>query len=260
MPTLAKIAGVTWAAVANVNGITVASIAKIDGMDKPASGFDPLTLSPALWLDASDASTLYDATSGGSLVAADGYVKRWEDKSGNGNHATQATDSKRPQRKTSVQNGLDIVLFDATDDGMATALTLNRPYTIVAVFRQMADGGGKRVISASNNCILAPRRTGDFTCYIAGVSIRTAVWGSNAQHGITTLVVDATNPAILRGDGVALSTTGAIGANWGQLYLGSSPFGESANAQIAEVFAFTRVLDSGEITSLESYLASKWGL
>lgn len=43
------------------------------------------------WYDADDASTLYDATSGGNLVTShDAQVKRWEDKSGNGHHATQS--------------------------------------------------------------------------------------------------------------------------------------------------------------------------
>ena len=60
-----------------------------------------------LWLDASDASTLYDATSGGSLVAADGAVARWEDKSGNETHATQSDANGRPTRKVSLLNGND---------------------------------------------------------------------------------------------------------------------------------------------------------
>jgi hypothetical protein len=69
-----------------------------------------------LWLDASDASTLFDATTGGSLVAADGTVKRWEDKSGNANHATQATSGSRPLLKINNQNGLPGVQTDGVDD------------------------------------------------------------------------------------------------------------------------------------------------
>lgn len=69
-----------------------------------------------LWLDASDASTLYDSTTGGALVAADGGVARWEDKSGNGRHATQSTSGSRPLRKANVRNGLDVMRFDGSDD------------------------------------------------------------------------------------------------------------------------------------------------
>ena len=72
-----------------------------------------------LWLDAADPSTLFDATSGGSLVAADGGVARWEDKSGNSRHATQSTGANRPVRKTAQKNNLDTILFDGSNDSLS---------------------------------------------------------------------------------------------------------------------------------------------
>jgi len=74
-----------------------------------------------LWLDASDASTLYGATTGGSVVAADGTVARWEDKSGNARHMTQGTAGSRPTRKTAVQGGRDVLRFDGSNDFMSVA-------------------------------------------------------------------------------------------------------------------------------------------
>jgi hypothetical protein len=74
-----------------------------------------------LWLDAAAPETLFDATSGGSLVAADGAVARWEDKSGNGRHATQATSGSRPLRKTSIQGGKAVLRFDGTNDSLSIA-------------------------------------------------------------------------------------------------------------------------------------------
>ncbi len=69
-----------------------------------------------LWLDAADPSTLFNATSGGSAVAADGAVARWQDKSGNARHATQSTSGNRPLRKAAAQNGNDCLRFDGTND------------------------------------------------------------------------------------------------------------------------------------------------
>jgi hypothetical protein len=74
-----------------------------------------------LWLDASDALSLFDATTGGSLVAADGGVARWEDKSGNARHMTQATSGSRPTRKTAIQNSLAVLRFDGSNDFMSVA-------------------------------------------------------------------------------------------------------------------------------------------
>ncbi len=74
-----------------------------------SSGFSPSDLSPALWLDANDSTTLFDATSGGSTPANGGTVRRWEDKSANARHVTEATNA--PTRQTGVQNSRDVVRF-----------------------------------------------------------------------------------------------------------------------------------------------------
>lgn len=87
-----------------------------------ASGFNPLALSPLLWLDASDASTLYTDSGLTTLVAADGDpVGGWKDKSGNTRHATQASGTNKPAYKTAIKNGLSVVRFDGVNDSLATA-------------------------------------------------------------------------------------------------------------------------------------------
>jgi hypothetical protein len=67
--------------------------------------------SPDLWLDASDSSTLFDATAGGSAVSVNGSVARWEDKSGNGYHFTQSTSGNRPILRGSQLNSLNTIEF-----------------------------------------------------------------------------------------------------------------------------------------------------
>lgn len=93
-----------------------------------------------LWLDASYAPSLYDATSGGSLVAADGSVARWEDRSGNGRHATQGTSGSRPLRKTSVQSGKDVIRFDGSDDWLSIGSS-------TGAFRFLHGGNGYSVFA-----------------------------------------------------------------------------------------------------------------
>jgi hypothetical protein len=76
----------------------------------------PADYSPYIWVDASDASTLYDATTGGSLVSDGGLVARIEDKSGNARHATQGTSGKRPLRIASAVFGNGAMDVAANDD------------------------------------------------------------------------------------------------------------------------------------------------
>lgn len=63
-----------------------------------------------LWLDAT--TGLFDATTGGSPVTTDGSaVARWEDQSGNANHATQGTANARPLLNTSPSS----LMFQTND-------------------------------------------------------------------------------------------------------------------------------------------------
>lgn len=61
--------------------------------------------------DFSNPATLYDATSGGSLVAANGAIARANDVSGGSAHATQGTSGNRPSRRVAVISGNDAALF-----------------------------------------------------------------------------------------------------------------------------------------------------
>jgi len=77
----------------------------------------PAETTTALWLDAADSSTLFDAVSGGSTPADGGSILRWEDKSGNGRHVTNASGANRPTRQTSSLGGA--ARFDGAGDRLA---------------------------------------------------------------------------------------------------------------------------------------------
>lgn len=82
----------------------------------------PLSLSPALWLDATRG--LYQERTGASattVCTANDPVGTWGLRTaGAGIYAVAATDAKRPAWKTGVQNGLPMVRPDASDDYLAT--------------------------------------------------------------------------------------------------------------------------------------------
>lgn len=70
------------------------------------SVINPLTLSPAIWIDFADASTV--SLSGSSITQV-------TDKSGNGKTLTQGTAARRPTYSTASQNGLNTASFDGGD-------------------------------------------------------------------------------------------------------------------------------------------------
>jgi hypothetical protein len=78
----------------------------------PAPPFTPLSI-PGLvaWYDFSDPTSLY-TDAGATLVSADGQaIYQANDKSGNGNHLTQAAGANRPLYKVNVLNGKAGALF-----------------------------------------------------------------------------------------------------------------------------------------------------
>ena len=74
--------------------------------------FTPLSLSPQLWLDAADTTT---------ITESGGAVSQWNDKSGNGYQFTQATAAAQPKTGTRTQNGLNVLDFDGGDSLVSTA-------------------------------------------------------------------------------------------------------------------------------------------
>jgi hypothetical protein len=75
--------------------------------------WDPSRITTALWLDASDSTT---------LTTVSGSISEWRDKSGNSRNAVQSTDNYRPS--TSTLNNLTILTFDGINDNMNIPTTI----------------------------------------------------------------------------------------------------------------------------------------
>jgi hypothetical protein len=111
-----------------------------------------------LWYDAADATTLYNATSGGSLSGSDGDVLRIEDKSGNARHATAVSGHKLIRRLSAVNgkdaldtffsagSGYHLSLFNITNSS-ALSFLMQTTSTVFAVFRY-------GTISYSSPCVI----------------------------------------------------------------------------------------------------------
>jgi len=85
----------------------------------------PAEITTALWLDASDASTI-------TLSATN--VSQWNDKSGNGRHATQTTAARRPAYTTAGKNGLNVVTFQSANTHWMSLPNSTNPSGANAVF------------------------------------------------------------------------------------------------------------------------------
>jgi hypothetical protein len=243
-----------------------------------------------LWLDASDAGTLYDSTTGGSLVAADGAVARWEDKSGNGRHFTQSTSGSRPARKTNQQNGLDALLFDGSNDHMIGGDYLDLDGTNqITVFLAIkartssvnsielinkrdntgrdsgwyfyTNSSGKLetgLVSSENYFVLASNSA--VAAFNSGV-----VWTFKTTAGSATSASAQYRNGSLIASTVSFSQTQAAANVSKAIYLGilefpTGTFARPFDGNFCEVIAYNSNLSDSNRALVESYLMFKWGI
>jgi hypothetical protein len=226
-----------------------------------SASFSPLAIPGlALWLDASDASTLFQASNGTTPAAADGdVVGYWGDKSGNGKNAIQATTANKPVMKTAVKNGRNAVRFTAVDDNLSVSYgsTLAQPWTYWIVVVRTAgdyilDGAG------SNRHIF-------FTVTPPHIGI-------NAGAGLATTGVTATNWNVytlqfngasskVRANGVEVASGNAGIQSIDTLIIGTrKSFDEGFSGDIAELIASNTLATDSTNSAVESYLNAKWGV
>lgn len=124
----------------------------LDGIKSPfGARRGPVTFSPLLlfaggvpgaWYDPSDLSTMFQDTAGSTPITAAGQsVARINDKSGLGNHWTQATALSRPTYE--VDGTLRYLNFDGVDDQLATnagVIPLRRGAVTAMAMRYAAGG------------------------------------------------------------------------------------------------------------------------
>jgi hypothetical protein len=238
----------------------------------------PSLITTALWLDASDSSTLFDATSGGSLPGNGIGVARWEDKSGNGIHATQSISLSRPTRQTSAQNNLDTIQFDGSNDAFSFTSGLptgSSARSVFVVAKQQNSSGFKSFLYYGNSASAGNRfgvRYNNNTLQIEASSSVLTTPGISSTTDFNVLYFQYNggffhDNANIFVNGVSLSLTRS-GIN---LSLNTQENNRSIgarleipdlflNGQIGEIIFLSGVVNDTTRQLSEGYLAHKWGL
>jgi hypothetical protein len=228
----------------------------------PHRFFDPAKISGlAVWLDASDASTLFDATSGGSLPSNGSDVKRWEDKSGNGRHFTAS--SNVPSRATTAVNSKDAVQFVGSTERIARTGGTFGAADIVDVFfvSQTADSTYVFLSSSSNSDRFLDATQSGSGSQPRGGGVTVTSYRVNGA-GVT-----ATRGALLTARGSStnvLSVLGiaATGADWANFELNYRHGGgfDVSDGYACELLIYSSSVSTADRNAIESYLGNKWGV
>lgn len=244
----------------------------------------------AAWYDASDSTTVFDATTGGSLPADDGDVARIEDKSGSGAHLTQSTAGNRPVRVAAEQNSLDALSFTRSnveylERGTTTIARNVGGVTIAAVYKESGAAGNGNIVHVAigtgngarvdlvaehteNSIYAGGRRLDGDTYALAGAADDVL---PNNTWATAVAVHDFANQNLsvfLDGVSVAENTSYKSGGSTSDTDANSMAIGTNTNAtatyalqgMIGEVVIVDAALSESDRQKLEGYLAHKWGL
>ena len=220
--------------------------------------FSPLSLSPTAWYDPSDLSSMRQGNTAGSAAAAvNAEVGYLADKSGNGNHATQATSANRPILRQS--GALYYLEFDGVDDQLMLPMAGVGVSTIATVGNVPDAGATNDTIVTLGSQVLIGRDAfakkiatyngGDIRSVNTMVANKVVMLRSRAFNDIDFIVNGA----------VETFTTGT------QYHARTPALGSSGSTQYADfdcygVVIFHRAITNDEAASLATWLGAKAGL
>lgn len=246
------------------------------------------TYGPAAWWDA-DASPLYDATSGGSLVTAEkGSVLRIEDLSGNGNHLARVTSGRYAKLATARIGGRDVLRLDGDKKtafdcpGMTGVPLANFTAVFVGSTWMQNDYGGLVVLGSSaggddyqattKGAISIARGVVNgiaADAYIGGVSNLLFVQGNGVGRAVWIFTSDGTSRRFFR-NGVLMNSAAAISpatAAAGVGLFGRHLAGAWSTTEahrwcgvFMEAAIFGSALSDVDAAAVSSILMDKWGI
>lgn len=230
----------------------------------PETVFDPSSVSPDAWYDPSDLSTLWKDTGGTDPVTAAGdAVARIDDKSGNGNHLTQATAANCPLYQVDG-NGNPYLLFDGADDVVNATITgfTTLPFDVIVAIRMVAWSNDGRVMR-NGLTALRMRPTIPSLCVSTGttdvVTNDTLPVGTNgvvtARHVANASKLAINDGAYVTGDAGATAPTAAF-----SLGAGSSTGAAPSNIRFYGGILKSGTLSDPEIASIRRHLGGKAGV
>lgn len=243
----------------------------------PAPAFSPSSIAGlALWLDGNDTATLFDATSGGSQVVADGAVARWADKAESNYQVTQGTANNRPLLRVAGLGGKPALEFDGTDDWLQIEENLignSGSMTVLVAMRIDTLGLGTRLILNKGDAASFQNTVWELEAGNPWYGYANFAWfasiGTSALPTATPMVVGGktdnfVSTLLLNNSAAGPASADAEAANDISQYIGICGAGTSGAgplaATIGEILIYERALNSTEMGQLQTYLAGKWGV
>ena len=257
---------------ASCGSLSISSVAfeVLDDYAVPAFGFS-VTNGLSLWLDASDAGTLFQDEAGTLPSGPGDPVRLWMDKApwvlGQnriGNNAVQENYTSQPIREPSAMAGRGAVRFDNIDNQGLAIQCLNiesHEYTIFIVDKYWDTAHGRSLTSrtAGRNWLIG-KHGGENGFYAEGWVYEGPVNQNNSIPMLGVGVATGTESHYYL-NGIDVTQNDTPVGNPGMLVLGGrGNFNQPSDVDIAEVILYERALTDTERQEVEAYLMTKYSI
>lgn len=219
---------------------------RIGGQFQSNENWTPAQISTAIWLDASDSS---------SVTLSGTSVTEWKDKSGNLRHATPGAS---PVYETSVQNGLNAVSFVPVDYLRSTWSVASSQATSAFLVLKPDN-------ITNNNRVLSGVEQRNFTFifdnynFFDGTNGYTSTGGTNTNWKVMSIIYN-TN-AVIYADGTSVLTRNPFAlASFNYMDFGAGNNTNGYDGYIGEIILLASAASTDTRQKIEGYLAWKWGL
>lgn len=273
--------------VCSPTGSQQKSLADVTGVNVVARNITDVSPAPAAWApsDISGLTVWLDASDSATITSSSGAVSQWTDKSSNAYAFTQSTAGAKPTTGTRTQNSKNMLDFDSGDLLAASSGPQLNSMTlfVVEVHDTFGGGTGGRIWSIANTSLdrsvglvnNAPY-TQAYTMTILGSgggSYDRYTANSSATTGTAryvtfrhTYAIDPTRNIYINGsanDGASpfTATTNPSNTSGYTMRVGNnSGLSVGFDGGIGEMIIYNSALSSTDRATVESYLATKWGL
>lgn len=231
----------------------------------------PLTIPGCVaWIDFSD-------TSSTNIVSSSNLISRINDKSGNGNYASQATGAKQPSTGVLTQSGLNVAGFSGGQFlQFVNNDPLDEPFTVFVVGKSNANIPGQdQAFMGRQTSAIAGQwvllRNGNFTIFQSYLFGAGALDSGSSQPSDNNYNIHTVS--FFNGDRLNFqknnntATLGNVRSGYDNsvatgLCIGTSSPGMGAplTGSIAEIIIYRNTLSTTQKSTIARYLANKWGI
>lgn len=249
-PSLTSGSGATDVLTFACDGTYLYNIAVVKNL---SDEFSPAGISNlAVWLEA-------DSISGSN----DDPIGTWSDLSGNANHFVSEDNARRPLLKTSSINGHKTLLFDNSDDSLVSSYVIGqKAYSVFIVAKAYNTTSGYHKILTQGGWWDFGQMDGS-KVYMYNYN----EYQSSSGLASSTFLIshyqnnggEGTSTGEFRVNGSTVASRTDFSYPNDPLMIGKYD-GDQANAYVAEVIIYEKEFSSAELSAVELYLMTKYGI